>query len=74
MSCVGAADITACRIARAGVDIIIMAAAVGRAGRAAAASTETILAGANSRESYFEQGEAPLAAPVMISKASFAEA
>jgi len=44
-----------------GVDNIIMAAAVGRADRAAAASTETILAGANSRESYFEQGEAPLA-------------
>jgi len=74
MSCIGAADITPCRIARTGVDIIIMAAAVGRADRAAAASTETILAGANSREPYFEQGEAPLAAPVMISKASFAEA
>ena len=61
--------------ARTGADIIIKAAAaVGRADRVAAASTETILAGANSRESYFEQGEAPLAAPVMISKASFAEA
>ena len=33
-----------------------------------------VLAGANSQEPYFEQGEAPLAAPVMISKASFAEA
>ena len=73
MSCVGAADITPCRIARTGVDII-MAAAVGRADRAAAASTEPSLAGTNSREPYFEQGEAPLAAPVMISKASFAEA
>ena len=33
-----------------------------------------VRAGANSQEPYFEQGEAPLAAPVMISKASFAEA
>jgi hypothetical protein len=72
MSCIGAADITPCRIARTGLDIIM--AAADRADRAAAASTEPILAGANSRESYFEQGEAPLAAPVMISKASFAEA
>jgi hypothetical protein len=52
-----------------------MAAAAGRADRAAAASTEPgPWPGRTRSEPYFEQGEAPLAAPVMISKASFAEA
>ena len=77
MSCTGATRITPYRITRTGADIIITAVAVGagRAGQAAEASTERqSWLGLNLREPYFEQGDAPLAAPVMISKASFAEA
>ena len=74
MYCIGTTRITPFRITRTGAGIIITAveAAAGeRAGQAAEASTDAILGVC---EAYFEQGDAPLAAPVMISNASFAEA
>jgi len=74
MFCTVTTDITPCRITRAGADIIV-AAVAGRAVRGAAASIERIIqAEGELARAYFEQGEAPLAVPVMTSNACFAEA